>query len=268
MRWMTPKKRFNRCGELATVWPELQDWYATGLGQQLAMRERDLLQATLANQFGYYLAQIGRLDSADWLSGSRVSQRFVLDFSSAPPVVPARADLAALPQQLPLKTDSIDIVVLPHVLEFSQYPHEVLREVERVLIPEGHLILLAFNPWSLWSIWSRLTRWRSTNAPWCARFLGTTRLRDWLALLGFDVLTVQGYFFHLPIQSDAIIQPMNFWERVGQRFWPLLGAANILVARKRVSALTPIRPSWTPQTIVSPGLKPYQNREPQQRRYG
>lgn len=259
MLWLRHKKRFNHCEELASAWPELQTWYSTALGQQLALQEQELLHATLANLFGYHLVQVGRLDSADWLAASRVSHRVVLDFPGCHGGHSREGYLVGEPQCLPLQSDSIDVVVLPHVLEFSHFPHEVLREVERVLIPEGHLVMLAFNPWSLWGTWRPLAGWQG-RTPWCARFLGTTRLKDWLALLGFDVITVQGYFFGPPFQSDAMMRRLGFLERMGERFWPVMGASNLLVARKRVTTLTPIRPRWrTPQRLVASGLEPTQN---------
>jgi SAM-dependent methyltransferase len=258
---MPRKKRFNRCAELEHVWPELQAWYASGLGEQLAAYEQDLVQTALTNLFGYYLVQIGRLNAADWLATSRISQRLVVDFPGASGAMMSLPNLLSQPHGLPLRSDSVDVVVLPHVLEFSQYPHEVLREVERVLIPEGHVILLAFNPWSLWGARRHMLPWQRHTAPWCARFLSTTRLKDWLALLGFEVQTVQGYFYRPPFKHDSLLQRPGVWERAGQRCWPVLGASNLLVARKRVTTITPIRPRWAPQQIIPAGLKPSQNRQ-------
>lgn len=260
MSWVPGKIRINRCAELEVVWPELQAWYATGIGQQLASYEHELVQTALANLFGYNLVQIGRLNAEDWLTTSRISQRLVMDFPGDNTVVLSLPSLFGQPHQLPLQSDSVDVVVLPHVMEFSQYPHEVLREVERILIPEGHIVLLAFNPWSLWGVRRQIIPWQRKTAPWCARFLSPTRLKDWLALLGFDVLTIQGYFYRPPFNRESLLPRQGLLERAGQRFWPILGASNLLVARKRVTTLTPIRPSWKPQRIVPAGLEPSQNR--------
>ncbi|MBI3560713.1 MAG: class I SAM-dependent methyltransferase [Gammaproteobacteria bacterium] len=257
MAWIPRKKRFNRCEPLHKIWPALQAWYRTPLGLALAHHERELVQTAVANLFGYFLVQIGWLDSADWLTSSRISQRVLIGFPGTEPEHHP-ISLIAEPHQLPLQSDSIDVVVLPHTLEFSHYPHEVLREVERVLIPEGHIVLLSFNPWSLWGA-RRYLPWKRLSPPWCARFLGTTRLKDWLALLGFEVLTSRGYCYHPPLQSEALLGRQGLWERVGQQVWPILGAANLLVARKRVTTLTPVRPRWAP-SLVPAGLEPYQNR--------
>lgn len=262
MPWPPRKHRFNHCPDIDQAWPELQHWYGTALGKKLAERENELLVAALADLFGYHLLQVGRLTEVDWLTSSRISHRLVIDFPHHQAPLLCHSQLVSQPHLLPCKSDSIDVVVLPHVLEFSHYPHEVLREVERVLIPEGVVVLLVFNPWGFWNIWRLVFGWRA-HSPWCARFLSTTRLKDWLALLGFDVLSIQGYFFRPPIQSEKLMNRCGMWERLGQRFWPGMGAAKLVIAKKRVTTLTPIRPRWSaqPTAIVRPGLaEPFQNK--------
>ena len=252
------KARFNRCGDFVTTWSKLQDWYQTPLGKMLADKEMAMLEQALTDLFGYYLLQIGRLNGENWLATSRVSTCEVMDFQPANPAMTTKA-FQGLPNALPIQSDSHDVVVLPHVLEFSQHPHAILREAERILIPEGHLVMLVFNPWSLWSLWRM--GWRS-RVPWCGRFIGTSRLKDWMELLGFDVTIMQGYFFRPPIQRTGFMQRLGAWERLGQRLWPILGASQLIVARKRVITMTPIRQSWRSRAkIVSPGLvEPFQNK--------
>ncbi|MGD8783201.1 MAG: methyltransferase domain-containing protein [Thioalkalispiraceae bacterium] len=251
---------FNRCAELPSAWLDLQAWYQSRLGQQLAEQEQSLVSETLPNLFGYHLLQLGRLHEEDWLSASRVSHCEVMDFVSNQ-TEPEGHGLLGLPEQLPIQTDCMDVIVLPHVLEFSLQPHNVLREAERVLIPEGHLLILVFNPFSLWTLWRWSLSWRQ-RVPWCGRFLSTTRIKDWLALLGFDVLNIQGYFFRPPLQQGSLMQRLRIMESAGGRFWPVLGAANLILARKRVVTLTPVGPRWakSKKSIVSPGLvEPFQN---------
>jgi SAM-dependent methyltransferase len=160
------------------------------------------------------------------------------------------------PQALPIQSDSVDVVVLPHTLEFADSPHAVLREVERILIPEGHVIILAFNPWSLWSFWRLASGWRG-EAPWCGTFISMTRLRDWLTLLGLEAGESQGYFFQPPIRRDGVLERLRWLDRLCMKAIPVFGASNIIVAQKRVVTLTPIRPRWRPkrQQVVS-GLEP------------
>ena len=258
----TTEKRFNHCEELAQTWPQLQTWYRTELGQQLASHEADILAETLPNLFGYHLLQLGRLNTDDWLVSSRVSHCAVMDFQTATSNDDERR-LYGLPDHLPIQTDSVDVMVLPHTLEFSLRPHAVLREAERVLIPEGHLVMLVFNPRSIWLFWRWLFGWRR-KIPWCARFLSTARIRDWMELLGFDVVHIQGYFYRPPLQSRRLMHRLGVLERLGRRVWPMLGAGNLIVARKRVVTMTPIRPRWRPQRerLRTAGLiEPYQHKD-------
>jgi len=256
------EKRFNQCEDLPQTWPLLQIWYRTILGENLAAREAELLAETLPNLFGYHLLQLGRLREEDWLASSRVSHCAVMDFH--PPCAQEEDNrFFGLPDALPIVSDSMDVLVLPHTLEFSQRPHAILREAERVLIPEGHLVLLVFNPRSLWVIWRWLFGWRG-KIPWCGKFLSTTRVRDWMELLGFDVIRVQGYYYRPPLQHRAVLHRLGFLERLGRRFWPLPGAGNLIIARKRVVTMTPIRPRWRPrrERVATAGLaEPFQQKD-------
>ncbi len=256
------EKPFNQCDELVKAWPTLQAWYRTELGQLLAIREADVLAETLPDLFGYHLLQVGRLCSENWLMSSRISHSAVMDFH-LPQEREGQQSLYGLPDQLPIQPDSIDVLVLPHTLEFSQRPHAVLREAERVLIPEGHVVLLIFNPRSIWFLWRWIFGWRR-KIPWCARFLSTTRMRDWLELLGFEVVRIQGYFYRPPFKNRGVMQRLRVMERMGQKVWPMLGAGNIIVARKRVVTMTPIRPRWRPrrQRVPATGLvEPFQHKD-------
>lgn len=238
------------------VWQQFQSWYASSLGQRLAQCEKQVLEKHLPDLFGYFLLQVGCPEinaekvAGNWLKSSRVSARFCLDYENNQGVS-CQAHLS----QLPMQSDSLDIVILPHVLEFSSEPHQVLREVERVLIAEGHVVILGFNPWSIWNIFRFSLFWKN-QAPWNAHFLAASRVVDWLTLLGFDVVQRHGYYYQPPLQSENIIKKLGFLEKIGQRFWPKLGAGYVLVARKRVETLTPIRPRWrSGRQVVTSGLE-------------
>ncbi len=262
LRKKRKSRPFNRCGEMSKSWPALKRWYQTRLGQRLGEQEQSLVEETLQNLFGYHLMQVGRLNEEDWLSSSRVSHCEVMNFLPEQ-VTGGCLGFQGLPEQLPIQTDSMDVIVLPHILEFSQKPHDVLREVERVLIPEGHVLLLVFNPFSIWTFWRWALGWRQ-RVPWCGRSLSTTRIKDWLALLGFDVVSIHGYFYRPPLQQKSVMQRLRFMESAGGRFWPVLGAGNLILAKKRMVTLTPVGPKWsTPKAkIVSPGLvEPFQNKQ-------
>lgn len=252
----TKQKPFHKCGTVEEIQRELSLWYGSPLGQQFVQSEKARLDKVLPTLFGYHLVQIGQYSSAPLLQASKVSHCSVMA-TTTPTGITSVADcyLSGLPYALPLASDSIDVVILNHILEFSLYPHHVLREVERVLVPEGHVVILMFNPWSLWAIHRLLLRWRK-QAPWCGKFISATRSKDWLALLGFDITHSEGYFFRPALQQTAIMERLGWFESLGQRFWPIFGGGYMLVAKKKMETLTPIRPKWAKRgrRVVTAGL--------------
>lgn len=224
---------------------ELHAWYGHDPGDLLLEMERGHLDEVLHDLFGYHLLQVGCFHDRDLLAASRISHRVVVDAD----IVQRNSSSTTLrgcAAGLPIATDSVDVVVLPHTLEFESDPHQVLREAERVLIAEGHVIVLAFNPWSLWGVWRSILARRGIP-PWSGRFLGLIRIKDWLALLGFDVVLVRQYFFRPPLRRDGVMRRLMFMEKLGARMWPRLSGAYMVVAKKRVTTLTPIRPHWRPR---------------------
>ena len=223
----------------------LRLWYDTPVGNRLLDIERRKLDAILPNLFGYHLLQVGCMVDDDLLGASRISHRIVIDVVEDRPLQCVR--LRAYPDRLPIASDSVDVVVLPHTLEFEADPHQALREIDRILIPEGHVVILGFNPWSWWGLRRLFRRRRRDTYPWCGRFRSLPRIKDWLALLGFDIVMTSGYFFRPPLNHDRIMRRLNFIETAGARWLPMLSGAYLLVAKKRVLTLTPIKPRWRPR---------------------
>lgn len=239
--------------DTAEAWAEMRRWYRTPLGKRLLETESRMLQQILPELFGYHFLQVGNAMEEDLSAGSPVRNRMVMECVSRDAGQgESPKSFVGDPAAIPVATDSLDVLLLPHVIEFVRHPHEVLREADRTLIPEGHLVILAFNPWSMWGIGRLLLGWRSV-APWRGRFLSVFRLKDWLALLGFDTVAVRNYAFRPPFQHVGMMERLHFFEGAGQRWWPGLGGAYVLVARKRVATLTPIRPRWRPRRNLAGG---------------
>lgn len=237
------------------VWSALRAWCATPVGERLLRTEQRELDALLPDLFGYHLLQVGRLGD-DLARASRIPHRMVMDIAAVGAEAGAgKQRFYALPDALPLGTDSIDVLLLPHVLEFAAAPHAVLREAERVLIPEGHLVLIGFNPWSLWRLWRRLSARRGA-VPWCGRFYSTVRVRDWMALLGLEEVATRHLFLQPALHAEADAAGARLTQRLGRPLWPVFGAAYIMVARKRVTTLTPIRPRWRARRRFAPAGVP------------
>lgn len=255
--WASLKRLLQsyRCVSGPRARADLRHWYGAPLGRSLAAGERELLDDILGNLFGYHLLQVGAPQGADLTSASRISHRMVLtDGADGLPPLARSEGCVGLPEALPMAADSLDLLLLPHTLGFADQPHQVLREAERVLIPEGHVVILGFNPWSLWGVYRLVLGWRR-RAPWCSRFLSPWRVKDWLSLLGFDTVLLRHIHHRPPLHHPGLLRRLRFLERWGGRWWPVLGGGYLLVAKKRVATLTPIRPRWRPRrALVAPGL--------------
>jgi len=232
---------------------KLQRWFETGLGQGLLALERQYLGTILNRLFGYHLLQLGHLTDVDLLDNSRIAHKVVLDLYRDD-ISDAHNHVLISSDSLPIESDSVDVVVLPHVLEFERSPHQILRETGRVLIGEGHVVIAGFNPWSLWGLWRLFLAWRD-EPPWCGRFLGLPRLKDWLTLLDFEIVQTEYFYFRPPIQHQRIMKHLEFMEKLGRYAWAFLGGAYIVVAKKRVIPLTPVKMSWQARRrMITSGL--------------
>lgn len=235
-----------KCSSDQQTHAQMQQWARQMPGEWFQAEEQEQLDNILPTLFGYHLLQVGDLQAGNCLGSSRISHHMVLDSQFQQQEEDASGGpnrILGSPQSLPVATDSLDVVVLPHTLDFSRDPYQVLREADRILIPEGHMVILGFNPWSPWFIWRLVLGWRG-NPPWCGRFIRQNRLKDWLQLLGYEMIHSGYYFFRPPLRQQGIMSRLGFLERLGKRWWPIFGAGYILVARKCVSTLTPIRPRW------------------------
>lgn len=226
---------------------QLSGWYTTPLGQALEQAEMTVVREALGTLFGFHLLVIAPPWQSSPVDASRISHRMVMPSGWAPD-----ASLVGSPEQIPLAADTLDLMILPHTLEFVATPHEVLREVDRCLVPEGQVLILGFNPMGLWGLWRLMYGWRR-RVPWTGHFISQSRLRDWLALLGFDTLACRPVFFRPPSQSLAGVHRLQLLDRLAGRGWPIPAAGYLLLARKRVVGMTPIRPRWRPRRSLLAG---------------
>jgi SAM-dependent methyltransferase len=165
---------------------------------------------------------------------------------------PIRIDAQVNIPQLPITTDSVDAVLLPHTLDFTPNPHQVLREAERILIPEGRIIISGFNPWSLWGLYKLLLQ-RRGRIPWCAQFISTFRLQDWLRLLNFNVEIIKPVMYRPPLKSEAMMDRLQFLEKANPKYFSIISAGYVVQAVKRVTTYTPVKPGWRKKAKVVSG---------------
>ncbi|MGQ0511473.1 MAG: class I SAM-dependent methyltransferase [Betaproteobacteria bacterium] len=223
----------------APVRSGLADWFTTPQGRHVLEWELDQFASATDDVFGFRALQAG-LPGIDFLAGNRIPFHFTV-------AIEPGAALAADPLQLPLADQSVDLVALPHALEFSADPHLVLREAARVLMPEGHLVISGFNPLSLWRLRQAAMSERGravAGAPWDGRFIGLLRLKEWLRLLGFELNGGRFGCYAPPFSGPDWLRRFAFMEKAGARWWPIMGGAYVVRAVKRVHGMRVITPAW------------------------
>ncbi len=225
-----------------------RQWLASPAGRYVLDWEQAHLDSAVANLFGFVAVQCG-LRELDSLRQSRMRGRFLVSRSDldasygpqhrTPNVVIERYE------ELPLATESADLIVLPHVLEFARDPHQVLREIDRVLRPDGRAIIIGFNPISLWGIGQSVGRLLSRPPlPPDEHFIGLPRLRDWCKLLSFEFQAGSYGCYRPLVASDRWLDRTRFMEKAGDRWWPICGAVYSVTVVKRVRGMRLLGPAW------------------------
>ena len=215
----------------------LSGWLSTPQGGYVLDWELAQFDSAVEDVFGFRAVQIG-LPELDFLRQNRIPYRFSLALEPG-------AALAADPLQLPLASQSVDLVVLPHVLEGHPNPHDVLRETERVLMPEGQVVISGFNTGSLWRLRQIFTMpMHKTQSPWDAKFISLLRLRDWLRVLGFELNGGKFGCYAPPFRDKRWLDRFEFMEKAGARWWPIAGGIYVVRAVKRVHGTRIVTPAW------------------------
>lgn len=241
----------------------LGPWLATPVGSYVRAWEQERLDVLTADLFGFNAVQVG-LPQIQALRANRMPNKWLTDThppesgedaSCAPTVVVH--DFA----ELPFASQTLDLVVLPHVLEFAEEPHQILREVERVLIPEGQVIVCGFNPASMWGLRQAVGSLTGAHfLPQHGEFISVPRLKDWLKLLSMDVN--RGHFgcYAPPCLTQKWLDRFAFMEPAGDRWWPYLGAVYMVQAIKRVRGMRLIGPVWSKKLAKAPNGVPATNK--------
>ncbi len=227
----------------------IRNWYQTSSGQLVSAVIEKHLAKISACIFGYVAIEVGHaFTDRNLLKKCTIRKKILLDRSNY-------AHINASPAALPIATDSVDLIVMSHALDFTSKPHEILREMERSLVAEGHLIIIGFNPISFYGLW-RLFLSRTNTTPWDANFYSIRRLRDWCSLLGFEEIEIQ-YAGHLPpFKRLQSWQKMRSIESFIKKFFNRFGGVYVLVARKRVARLTPLKGVWSSPKVLFPKEAP------------
>jgi len=218
----------------------LNKWYLTPLGKSLYEIESYYLNKLLPNFFGEYLLIEGANNDFSFFTLDKIQNTIYLlndGLENHSRLIFVRAE----PYELPFYNDCIDGVLLSHLLEYSENPYLILEEAFHTLVPNGKLIIFGFNPFSFWGLINRMNKTKNNFVPWGGRFMNFCRLRSWLLKLGFFIVGYETFNFKLPLQNRYFLKCCGFIDKIGKIIFPYFGGCYILIAEKKLLALTPLR---------------------------
>ncbi|XOV88395.1 MAG: methyltransferase domain-containing protein [Pseudomonadota bacterium] len=217
---------------------DIRAWFATPLGQHVVNTQAAALDQLLPGFFGYNLLQLG-IQEAPLFGASHIQNKMTMGLRLSD-----NAPFIGQPTSLPFESDSMDVVLLHHLLEFSASPQQILREVARVTISMGHVVIIGFNPFSLWGLWKTWGRYQG-KPPWVGHFIRPGRLMDWLNILNFKIDRTHYSTYGVPVYKPLFVGEVpDYSQGLSRRSNLPFGAVYVIVARKHVGTMTPIRPVW------------------------
>jgi SAM-dependent methyltransferase len=222
-------------------------WSQLPHGECLLKQTQQNIDHAITRCFGYHLLKLGQLSSQLNTSKSPINHQ--INCAPSGKDIGLFADL----HLLPIQDSSVDLCILAHELDFSSDPHQLLRELDRVLTLDGTIIISGYNPVSLFGLRSLL----KPKDPHTARLFFPNRVIDWLHLLGFEVQQKQHFDFLSCHLGNTFL---NVVESIGQRFFPYFCSTYFIVAKKQSTPMTPIKSPFK-------FSKPLINRQPMTTRH-
>ncbi|MEI6068996.1 MAG: methyltransferase domain-containing protein [Methylococcaceae bacterium] len=218
-------------------------WYQTPRGKLLKELEADYLKRSITVSCQQIILQIGGLGWEDEFIDCTLYKNYtVLDVKGLG-CAEARK-IRAKAYGLPLQSDSVDMIIIPHLLEFDAQRFQTMREVERVLKPEGLLVVLNFNPWSLWVRYQFLWDKKMADS-WGGHFISRSRILDWLKLLNFEV-TVSSEF-----NLDSVSSKQGKLIADSRSFFSTAYAIKAIKRRYNIIPLTPVKNGSASMALIN-----------------
>lgn len=217
-------------------------WLEHFLGHAVLEAEKKLLSSVLSQHYGNQLILIGTPHQHVLLKSSSIPNQYLITPLLTQKNLNKIKTVESGLHELPIASGSVDLVVLPHILEYIDNPRQLLAEACRIIKPEGHIIINGFNPYSLWGL-KKLWAKRNT-IPWSGHFMSANQIKKWLSLADFKLIKHRTHLLRPPINHEKIYKQLAFLEKIGRFIhWPF-GGVYTLVAQAKVIPLTPIKLSW------------------------
>lgn len=223
-----------------------RSWNELPVGSHLKQSLEDILAVSSRRFFGYHLVKVGNLSHQIAMQECSIKHTatLVADASEIEPIPEQTNESFVVgdAHKLPFMESSIDAFLLAHELDFSKDPHQILREVDRSLIPNGHIVIVGFNPFSLAGLFRYLPL-KSNRLLRDARFFSSMRINDWLQLLGFETIEQHQLVFS-SLLINRQFRVLTRLEALCRKYLPIFSSVYVIVAKKRVVPLSLIKPKW------------------------
>jgi SAM-dependent methyltransferase len=220
---------------------QMDKWLKEFPGQSILATEKKFLPSLLSEYYGSQVLLIGTPNQHELLRTSIIPNRMLLTPLPTKTLHTIRSIESDL-HELPIASGSVDLVILPHILEYLDNPQHLLQEACRIVRPQGHIVICGFNPFSLWGIKKLFTR--SNDVPWSANFIQSGLIKKWLRLADFKLVRQTATLFRPPTQFQTLFDQLEFLEWLGSKCYAPLGGVYVLVAQAKVIPLTPIKLRW------------------------
>lgn len=217
-------------------------WLSQFLGQQVLAAEKQYLPNVISNCYGKHALLIGVPQQNNLLQASVILDQVLLSPLPTKNIRHIEGEF----YELPIASASIDLVLVPHTLEFIDNPRQLLAEACRIVKPEGHIIIFGFNPYSFWGMKKKYNKHHKT--PWGNEFIPASKVKKWLGLSDFELIKQDAFLFRPPLQHhDKLFHKLKFIEWIGNKLWTPFGGIYMLMAQAKVTPLTPIKLHWKQQ---------------------
>lgn len=217
---------------------QVAHWFQSPQGEAVLRAEKEAIHTALEKLFGYHILQLGFSEEHSLIEQSPVGHKIIF----SPNFRAGSTRAVASNEELPLSSDSIDVVVIHHALDFAANSHRVLREATRVLRPGGHMFIVGFNPYSYWGFWKLFKR--KKNIPWRGKFISKGRVSDWLKLLDLHIDSISYGLHFMPVKIAKLLSHAESLENFGNKLRSPLGGAYFIHCIKQAMPVTPILPKW------------------------
>jgi SAM-dependent methyltransferase len=221
---------------------QLDHWFGSFPGRSILDAEQKMLPSLLANYYGNQIVLIGTPHQQSLIKSNSIPNRILLsplfNKHTQQTILNIESDL----MELPIASGSVDLVLLPHILEFLDNPRQLFSEACRIVKPEGHIIICGFNPFSMWGLRNRFSK--HTKIPWSGNFIQPGTIKKWLGLADFKITRQTKILYRPPVPYEKLFNHLKFLEWLGPKCYAPFGGIYILIAQAKVIPLTPIKLSW------------------------